>query len=62
MSIKLLINEDSQDKRLVRLLKEAGHDVVTASEAGLMGKPDSEVFQYAMARNHVILTQNCQDF
>lgn len=47
MSLRLLIDEDTQDKRLVKLLKEAGHDVLTANEAGLMSQPDPVVFDYA---------------
>lgn len=62
MSLKLLIDEDSQDKVLVRLLREAKHDVVTANESGLMGQPDSVVFSYAREQNRIILTLNCRDF
>ncbi|WP_334907623.1 DUF5615 family PIN-like protein [Nostoc sp.] len=49
MSLKLLIDEDSQAKRLVNLLQNAGHDVITVNEAGLMSKPDSVVLDYARA-------------
>lgn len=62
MSLKLLIDEDSQDKVLVRLLREAKHDVVTANESGLMGKADLIVFGYAKDTNRIILTLNCRDF
>ena len=62
MSLRLLIDEDSQDKVLVRLLREAGHDVVTVNEAGLMGQPDSTVFRYAIDKNRIVLTLNCRDF
>ncbi len=62
MSLRLLIDEDSQDKVLVRLLREAGHDVVTVNEAGLMGQPDTTVFRYAIDKNRIVLTLNCRDF
>lgn len=62
MSLRLLMDEDSQDRRLVKLLQEAGHDVITANEAGLMSQPDSRVFRYACSTNRVLLTLNCRDF
>lgn len=62
MSQRLIIDEDSQDKVLVRLLREAGHDVVTVNEAGLMSQPDSKVFHHAVDKNRIILTLNCRDF
>jgi predicted nuclease of predicted toxin-antitoxin system len=62
LSLRLLIDEDSQDKVLVRLLREAGHDVVTVNEAGLMSQPDSTVFSYAIDKNRIVLTLNCRDF
>ncbi|MCC5610091.1 DUF5615 family PIN-like protein [Nostoc sp. CHAB 5834] len=62
MSLKLLIDEDSQAKRLVNLLQNAGHDVITVNEAGLMSKPDSFVLDYARQQERVLLTRNCYDF
>ncbi len=44
------------------MLREAGHDVVTVNEAGLMGQPDSTVFHYAIDKNRIVLTLNCRDF
>ncbi len=62
MSLRLLIDEDSQAKPLVNLLRKAGHDVITVNEAGLSGKIDSLVFDYARGSNRVLLTHNCDDF
>lgn len=62
MSLQLLIDEDSQDKVLVKLLRKAGHDVVTVNELGLMSQPDGIVFSYAVDNSRVILTHNCRDF
>ena len=62
MSLQLLIDEDSQEKRLVKLLREAGHYVITANEAGLMSQPDRVVFSYAIENNFILLTLNCRDF
>ncbi len=62
MSRPLLIDEDSQAQRLVKLLRNAGHDVETVNEAGLAGAVDSVVLDYAREENRVLLTQNCDDF
>ena len=62
MNLKLLIDEDSQAKPLVKLLKKASYDVLTANEAGLAGVADSIVLDYARGDNRVLLTQNCDDF
>ena len=62
MSLKLLIDEDSQAKHLVNLLRSAGHNVITVNEAALMSKPDSVVLDYARQQERVLLTRNCDDF
>ena len=62
MSLRLLIDEDSQAKPLVNLLRSAGHDVVTVNEADLMSLPDPVVLDYARENNRVVLTRNCRDF
>ena len=62
MSLRLLIDEDSQAKRLVELLRDAGHDVITVREADLMTKPDSLVLNYARQDGRLVLTKNSNDF
>lgn len=62
MSLQLLLDEDSQAKYLVNLLRVAGHNVVTINEAGLMGRSDSFVLEYARQQGRVLLTRNCDDF
>lgn len=62
MSLKLLIDEDSQAKVLVSMLRKAGHDVVTVNELGLMSQPDEVVLDYARRDNRIVLTHNCRDF
>ena len=62
MSLRLLLDEDTQAKRLIRLLREAGHDVWTATEAGLIHKPDSEVMAEAAREARLVVTRNCDDF
>lgn len=56
------MDEDSQDQRLVTFLREAGHDVTTANEAGLMSQPDLVVLSYAYLTNRALLTLNCRGF
>ena len=62
MSLRLLLDEDSQAKPLVKLLQNAGHDVVTVNEAGLASQSDSAVLDYARQSNRLLLTHNCNDF
>lgn len=62
MSLRLLLDEDSQAKYLVNLLQVAGHDVVTVNATGLVNRPDSDVLDYARQDNRVLLTRNCNDF
>ena len=60
--MRLLVDEDTQAKTLVRLLREAGHDVLTAEGAGLNSLADAEVLARAVAEGRILLTCNCADF
>ncbi len=62
MSLRLLLDEDSQAKKLVTLLQEAGYDIVTVNQAGLMGKADAIVLDFARQEGRILLTRNCHDF
>ncbi len=62
MSLRLLVDEDSQAKRLVSLLRQAGHDLLTINEARLSGSDDPVVLDYARQEGRLLLTQNCKDF
>lgn len=62
MSLFLLLDEDSQAKHLLNLLRMAGHDVMTANEANISGYPDEKVLEYARDHRRVLLTRNCADF
>lgn len=62
MSLALLIDEDTLAKVLVKMLKEADHDVLTVNEVGLSGEPDEVVLNYARKNQRILLTRNCQDF
>lgn len=60
MSLKLLVDEDSQAKLLVTLL--AGHDVLSVNAAALSGQSDAVVFDYARKERRLVLTGNYDDF
>jgi predicted nuclease of predicted toxin-antitoxin system len=62
LSLRLLIDEDSQAKHLVNLLRKAGHDAIAVNEAELSGSEDPLVLDYAISENRVLLTSNCDDF
>lgn len=62
MSLKLLLDEDSQAKPLIKLLQDAGHDVLTVNEIGFNGQPDPIILDYARQSDRLLLTHNCQDF
>ncbi|MEM6353040.1 MAG: DUF5615 family PIN-like protein [Cyanobacteria bacterium P01_D01_bin.14] len=62
MSLKLLLDEDSQAKYLINLLKAAQHEVLTVNDAGLAGQPDENVLEYAKQQGYVLVTRNCDDF
>lgn len=62
MGIRILVDEDSQAKALVGQLRSYGHDVVTASEAGLGAAGDESVLAHARTQNRVLLTRNASDF
>lgn len=60
--MRLLVDEDTQARSLIRLLREARHDVLTAEAAGLDSLADSEVLAHAVRERRVLLTRNCGDF
>lgn len=62
MSLRLLIDEDTQARALVARLRQAGQDVLTVQEAGLMGQPDPEVLACAWREDRLLVTHNADDF
>lgn len=62
MSLRLLIDEDTQAHLLVEMLRADGHDVLTVSEASLTAKSDLTVLNFARSQQRVLLTRNCDDF
>ncbi|MCD8485671.1 MAG: DUF5615 family PIN-like protein [Desertifilum sp.] len=62
MSLRLLLDEDSQAKYLLNLLQSVGHDVLRVNEANLMSRSDAVVLDYARQQERVVLTRNCADY
>ena len=62
MSLRLLVDEDTQTTRLVQALRVEGHDVVTVTEAGLLAQPDEIVLEIAFREGRILLTRNCDEF
>ena len=60
--MRLLLDEDSQGKALVRLLRAAHHDVATVAAAGISGSDDATVLAYATRNGRTLLTRNGRDF
>jgi predicted nuclease of predicted toxin-antitoxin system len=60
--LNVLIDEDSQSKILIRLLKDAGHSVLTVADLGANSKSDPEILKLAAENDRVLLTKNCADF
>jgi hypothetical protein len=59
--LKLLLDE-MYPPSLARALGRAGVDAVTASELGLAGRSDYDVFAAAITERRVLLTENVADF
>jgi len=60
--LRILVDEDSQARAQLNLLRSDGHDVVTIGELGRNGTPDPAVFDLAQALDRVLLTHNAEDF
>jgi len=57
-----LVDEDSQARAQLNLLRADGHDVVAIGELDTNGIPDPEVFDLAQSLERVLLTHNAEDF
>ena len=62
MSLRLLVDEDTQRRQIVSSLRATGHDTVTVNEADLQGQEDPTVLAHALQERRVLLTMNCRDF
>ena len=56
------MDEDSQARRQLEVLRAAGHNVVSIAELDRNGSLDPEVFALAQSSRWVLLTHNVADF
>jgi hypothetical protein len=59
--VKLVLDEHLSPA-IAGELRVRGHDVVAAVEAGLLGKPDADVMEWAVSQGRAVATANYADF
>ena len=62
MSLRLFLDADIQHRDLLLELRSAGHDVITANEAGLRTGQDKEILLAATNDGRIVMTFNADDF
>lgn len=60
--IRLYVDEDAEQTALVEGLQSRGIDVLSALAAKMIGRPDREQLDFAVARRRAIYTLNVSDF
>jgi hypothetical protein len=60
--MRLYLDDDSTSTLLVRLLRQAGHDVRLPAEIGTAGKKDAVHLLHAVQEDRVCLSHNYGDF
>jgi predicted nuclease of predicted toxin-antitoxin system len=60
--MNLYVDEDTAAALLVKLLRQAGHDVLVPGECAVLGKFDPEQLGYAIQKRRIFLTKNQKDF
>ncbi len=60
--MKLYLDDDSAQTLLVRLLRQAGHDVLIPADLGLTGQTDPVHLLHAMPEQRSLLSHNYDDF
>jgi len=60
--MRLYLDDDSIYPVLVRLLRQAGHDVVVPADLGLAGAEDPVHLRHAIRENRTFLSHNYDDF
>ncbi len=60
--MKIYLDDDSVDPRLVRLLVREAHDVIIPAQVGKSGKKDPSHFMQAIRTGRTLLTHNYDDF
>ena len=60
--MKLYLDDDSVDAALVRVLRQAGHDVQLPIDVGKSGEDDAIHLAHAIEQDRVMLSHNHRDF
>jgi predicted nuclease of predicted toxin-antitoxin system len=60
--MRILIDENMSNQRLGTRLQAAGHDVVLASDVGLLTVSDPRVLTWAVGQDRPVLTRDYEDF
>lgn len=62
MTICLYLDEDCQDRDLVRALRARSVDVMTALEVGMIHRDDEDHLEYATEKSRILYSFNIGDF
>jgi predicted nuclease of predicted toxin-antitoxin system len=60
--MKLYLDDDTASGLLLRLLRQAGHDVQIPTDVGMSGNADPVHLTYAIRDGRVLLSKNYDDF
>ncbi len=60
--MRIYLDDDSASGLLVRLLRNAGHDVHVPADAGMSGEPDPVHLRHAIRADSAIISRNYEDF
>ena len=60
--MRLYLDDNITDRRLVAQLQRVGHTVVLPTDVGRAGAPDAQHFAEAVRQEASLLTRNYQDF
>ncbi|MGO9915304.1 MAG: DUF5615 family PIN-like protein [Isosphaeraceae bacterium] len=60
--MRVLVDENMSSSRLARRLQTAGHDIVLATDVGLVSVRDARVLAWAVIQNRPVLTRDHEDF
>jgi hypothetical protein len=60
--MRLYVDDDSVDQRLLTLLRQAGHDLAIPADVGLAGENDSVHLRQSIRDRRALLTHNFDDF
>jgi len=58
----LYFDENSSNEIVISHLRQAGYDVETTAEAGMLGTSDEEQLRYAVAEGRTIFSHDVDDF